>query len=302
MAMILLAALCAAGAAFVTIYTLVTPGRARAMATRLDQFERTAEPMGQQERLAQPFAARILMPILSWWRRALGGLLPASVLRALEHRLVVAGEPVSLHGFVALEVMALGGGALLLVSGLIAGGDRTFFGAILLAVLILGAAPLYWLRIKIAARKRAILKALPDAVDLVVTTVEAGMSIDAALAEVGQEVHGPLGEELRLAVRETTLGRSRRDALERLNDRTEVPELRSFIQSLIQAETTGIPVGQVLRTQAAQLRIRRRQRAEAEAQRAPIKMVMVLVLFTLPTLMLVVMGPAFLRLSEDNIF
>jgi tight adherence protein C len=164
---------------------------------------------------------------------------------------------------------------------------------------LLAVVPLYWLRIRVAARKRAILKALPDAVDLVVTTVEAGMSIDGALAEVGSETGGPLGDELRLAVRETALGRSRREALLRVVDRTDVPDLRTFIQSIVQAEQTGIPVGQVLRTQADQLRLKKRQRAEAEAQRAPIKMIVVLVTMVLPSMLIMVMGPALIRMADS---
>ena len=131
------------------------------------------------------------------------------------------------------------------------------------------------------------------------TTVEAGLGLDAALSEVGHETEGPLGEELRLTVRETTLGRSRRDALTRLIERTDVPELKTFVQAVIQAEQTGIPVGQVLRTQAAQIRLKKRQRAEAEAQRAPVKMVVVLALLVLPAMLLMVIGPAGIRMTEQ---
>jgi len=100
-------------------------------------------------------------------------------------------------------------------------------------------------------------------------------------------------------VRETTLGRSRRDALQRLIERTEVPELKTFVQSLIQAEQTGIPIGQVLRTQAEQVRLKKRQRAEVQAQRAPVKMVVVLVTMVLPSMLLLVMGPAVMRMADQ---
>ena len=170
--------------------------------------------------------------------------------------------------------------------------------ATLVLALLMALVPLYWLRIKFSARKRALVKAFPDAVDLIVTSVEAGLGIEAALSEVGNETRGPLGDELRMAVRETTLGRSRRDSLQRLVDRTGVPEIKAFVQSLIQAEQTGIPIGQVLRTQAGQVRLKRRQRAEADAQRAPIKMILVLVVFVLPSMLLMVMGPAIMRIGD----
>ena len=101
-----------------------------------------------------------------------------------------------------------------------------------------------------------------------------------------------------MAVREATLGRSRRDALTNVIERTQVLELKTFLQSLIQAEQAGLPIGRVLRTQASQIRLHRRQRAEADAQRAPIKMVIVLVLFVLPAMILTVVGPAFIRMAE----
>jgi tight adherence protein C len=219
-------------------------------------------------------------------------------MQTLEQKLLVAGNPVSLHAFIVAQVIAVGAAifvAFYVISqqpplpGLLAG----FF-----ATLVVGLLPIYWLRIRLLARKKAILKALPDAVDLIVTTVEAGMSLDGALAEVGGQTRGPLGEELKLAIRETALGRGRRDALQRMIDRTEVPELKTFIQSIIQAEQTGIPIGQVLRTQAQQVRLKKRQRAEAEAQRAPVKMVVVLVTMVLPSMLLMVMGPALIRMAE----
>ncbi|MEZ4492234.1 MAG: type II secretion system F family protein [Dehalococcoidia bacterium] len=218
-------------------------------------------------------------------------------MRFLDRKLLVAGNPITLQAFLTLQAGAAGVAVVFVLfhisnspaPGLLVAG---LFGALFIAV-----APLYWLRIAVAARKRAILKALPDAVDLVVTTVEAGMSLDGGLSEVGQQTRGPLGEELRLGIRETALGRSRRDSLLRLIDRTDVPDLRTFIQSIIQAEQTGIPIGQVLRTQANQIRLKKRQRAEADAQRAPVKMIVVLVTMVLPSMLMMIMGPALIRMA-----
>ncbi|MGE3076106.1 MAG: type II secretion system F family protein [Dehalococcoidia bacterium] len=294
---ILLAALAGGAAIFVGVYTLVTPER-RSVPDRLNRYDRGAQP-GREELLAEPFSARVGLPVLAQIRSIFGRALPSSMVRSIEQRLILAGEPTSLHAFIAIQLSAIAAGVFVVVAGLASANTPVQALAALVAGLFLAVIPLYWLRLRVAARKKAILKALPDAVDLVVTTVEAGLALDAALAEVGHETEGPLGEELRLTVRETTLGRSRRDALARLIDRTQVPELKTFVQAIIQAEQTGIPIGQVLRTQAAQIRLKKRQRAEAEAQRAPVKMVIVLALLVLPAMLLLVIGPAIIRMSEQ---
>lgn len=295
--MIILAAICAAAAVFTGLYTLVTPGRGAAVPQRLMRFDRNAQP-GREELLAAPFAARVGLPLLGRIRSGFGKLLPSTFVSGIERRLVLAGEPTSLHAFLTVQLLAGGFAGFVAVAGITGGGGAMRVGAMLALALFLGILPLYWLRLRVAARKTALLRALPDAVDLIVTTVEAGLGLDAALSEVGQETHGPLGEELRLTVRETTLGRSRRDALSRLIERTQVPELKTFVQSIIQAEQTGIPIGQVLRTQAAQIRLKKRQAAEAEAQRAPVKMVVVLALLVLPAMLLLVIGPAVMRMRD----
>lgn len=295
--MIVLAVLCGAAAVFIGVFSLLRPGTT-AVPQRLNRLERT----GQADRddiLAEPFASRVGMPLAQRVRGLSGRLLPASWVRGIEYRLMLAGEPVSLHGMLVVQAVAVTAGVFVAIAGVSAGGGVFRIVAVMVAGLALAVMPLYWLRIRVATRKRALLKALPDAVDLIVTTVEAGLGLDAALSEVGHETAGPLGDELRLTVRETTLGRSRRDALIRLNERTDVPELKSFVQAIVQAEQTGIPVGQVLRTQAAQIRLKKRQRAEADAQRAPVKMVVVLALLVLPAMLLMVIGPAGIRMTEQ---
>lgn len=296
--MIIFAAICAAAATFVGIYTLVTPGGRSQVPNRLSKFDRSAT-IGREELLAEPFSARVGIPVLERVRKLLASVLPSTVVQSLERRLLIAGEPISLHAFLTASVFAAGLGLLVAVVGLAGGGGVLRMAGVVAVALVIALLPLYWLRMRIRTRRNAILKALPDAVDLIVTTVEAGLAIDAALAEVGHETRGPLGEELRLTVRETTLGRSRRDALQRLVERTQVPELRTFVQAIVQAEQTGIPIGQVLRTQAAQIRLKKRQRAEAEAQRAPVKMVVVLAVLVLPAMLLLVIGPALIRMSQD---
>lgn len=295
--MVVIAAALAALTAFVLVYTLTTPGRGPTLRQRLSRYDRSAA-IDRDALLALPFIQRVGVPIFGRLQSLASLVLPQTVIGGIERRLVIAGEPTSLHAFLTVQFVFAGGSA---IAGLALVGARLEwrFTALGLAGLVLVAVlPVYWLYRTMSGRQTAIRKALPDAVDLVVTTVEAGLAIDAALAEVGRETDGPLGDELRLTVRETTLGRARRDALQGMIDRTAVPELRTFIQAIIQAEQTGVPVGQVLRSQAAQLRIKRRQRAEAMSQRAPVKMVLVLVTLVLPAMLLCVMGPAAIRISD----
>lgn len=295
----LLAAALATGTAFVLVYSLVTPDRrALAFLERLNRHERSFDP-ARAAVLAQPFGRRAMRPLTRRGRQLLRALLPASVFALLERWLVLAGEPVSAAAFLAVQgaVAAVSGFlAVVIVSQQLAPGATA---AVLAACAAVAATPLLWLRLRVRRRKASILRALPDAVDLVVTSVEAGLAIDGALAEVARDTYGPLGDELRMAIRETTLGRSRREALLGVVERTEVRELRAFIHSLIQAEHTGVPIGQVLRSQAAHVRLRRRQRAEAQAQRAPVKMVVVLVVLVLPAMLLTIVGPALLRIADS---
>ena len=294
----LIAAITAALAVFVGVFTLVTPGRPASMTNRLDRLER-GERSDRESQLATPFATRVTKPILGRARRGASAVLPASVVSAIERRILVAGDPISLHAFLSVQLAFVCGALFLWFLALSAGPSGVQLVVALVGPPALMLLPLWWLRLRMLGRQKLLVKALPDAVDLIVTTVEAGLAIDAALAEVGRETDGPLGEELRLTVRETTLGRSRRDALTRLIERTQVPELKTFVQSLIQAEQSGIPIGQVLRTQADQVRLKKRQRAEAQAQRAPVKMVVVLVTLVLPSMLLLVMGPAIMRMAEQ---
>jgi tight adherence protein C len=158
--------------------------------------------------------------------------------------------------------------------------------------------PFYMISSRARTRQHAIIKSLPDAFDLITTCVEAGLGLDAALARVAEKVQGPFADELKRALREVALGKSRRDALKELGDRTGVPDLIQFTNAVIQAEAMGSSIGQVLRVQAEQLRVRRRQRAEEQAYKAPVKMLFPLVLCIFPTLFIVILGPAVITIMQ----
>jgi tight adherence protein C len=132
---------------------------------------------------------------------------------------------------------------------------------------------------------------LPDSLDLLTISVEAGLGFNAAVAQVARNTEGPLSEELSRVIQEMQIGLSRSQALRALAERTPLPELKEFVTAMVQADEFGIPIGKVLRVQSVEMRIKRRQRAEELAQKVPVKILMPLIFFILPTLFIVVMGP-----------
>ena len=139
-------------------------------------------------------------------------------------------------------------------------------------------------------------KELPDALDLLTISVEAGLAFDAAMAQVARQTEGPLAEEFFRVLQEMQIGMGRMDALRALGERTNLAELRSFVTAMVQADQFGIPIANVLRVQAREQRIKRSQRAEEQAQKVPVKILFPLIFCILPTLFVVVIGPAALQI------
>jgi tight adherence protein C len=178
---------------------------------------------------------------------------------------------------------------------------HTFF-AIVISVFIGAAIPDLWLKSAITRRKENIQFALPDAMDLAVIAVEAGLGLDQALMRVGDEIsvaHPALADELRLRNLEVNMGRSRSEALRNLAERTGVEDLKALVAILIQTDRFGTSVGQALRTFSDSLRTKRKQRAEEAAAKLAIKMVIPMVLFIFPGVFIVILGPAFISIIRD---
>jgi tight adherence protein C len=258
--------------------------------------------------LAQPFIRRAAAPMASGLVRLIMRLLPHTWLAASSQKLIWAGNPITLPGFVLIwsAITALGGFCFFIFSNI-------FTDAIIIRLIItlagvgLGAAlPQLWLRARVNERHYYTRKAMPDALDLMTTSVEAGLSLDAAMIRVAEFQRGPFQDELAKAMQDITLGKSRRQALEELCERLNAPEAINFVQTINQAEVTGAPIAQVLRVQAEQVRIARRQAAEAQAQRAPLLMVIPLVFLILPSIFVFLVAPAALTiidlLSNSQVF
>jgi tight adherence protein C len=152
--------------------------------------------------------------------------------------------------------------------------------------------PGMWLGQQIKKRKKNITKALPDALDLLTISVEAGLGFDVALKRVTEKWDDELSREFKRALSDVQLGRSRREALRDMSDRTGVEDVQTFISAIIQADQLGVSMSKILRLQSDQMRTRRRQRAEEEAQKAPIKMLFPMVFLIFPALFVVILGPA----------
>lgn len=252
------------------------------------------------EELAQPFIYRVLFPLRQDLASALARLTPRSIRTKVEARLLMAGgfgdlgaeEFLLLCGFLGLTLPAV---TIFLLSY-----SQMPFYKILLLGGIAGALgivlPFLLLSHKIKARKASMQRDLPDVLDLLTVSVEAGLGFDGALAKLAEKMKGALVEEFNRVLQEIRIGVARRDALHAMGQRCNVPDLSLFTTSLVQADQLGVSIGNVLRVQSAGMREKRRQRAEEKAMKAPIKMMIPMVLFIFPTIFIVLLGPAVIQI------
>ncbi len=298
--MLILATVVAAATVFVFVLALSssgTPVRSRLESLRAGSNAPTPEP---QEGMS--LTERLVMPAFRTPVELLQRVLPKTIMTRIEESLVLAGEPMTVSAFLTLQLISVGSFVALPLMLFMGGGGGISPLQLLIAVCFLVAGvmlPQMWLRSRVTARQKAIIKSLPDAFDLITTCVEAGLGLDAALSRVSEKVEGPFAFELRRTLRDISLGKMRRDALVELGERTGVPDLISFVNAVIQAELMGSSVGTVLRVQSEQLRVRRRQRAEEQAYKAPVKMIFPLILCIFPTLFIVILGPAIITIMND---
>ena len=247
------------------------------------------------ERVVRPWGDRILAP---------GTTLAKNFdLDAIRFRLMRAGFPRGLRAqdFILLK-MALTAGLALAFPVILLPLFATVFGWVVTPLMVIGAviigalygfkAPDLWLSTLIRKRQAEIVLVMPDMIDLITVSVEAGLGLDAAIQRISQRYPNALSEEFQRAIQEVRLGRTRAESLRDMERRCEVPDLTLLITSLIQADLLGISIANVLRVQSERLREKRSQRARELAQKAPIKMMFPLILFILPALFVVILGPA----------
>jgi tight adherence protein C len=259
----------------------------------------------RSQELAAPLTRRVLLPGVSALVRQVQQITPTAVIERLDQELVHAGSPPGWDGARVMATKVTSTVVLTVVTGLV----LPFTGIGILRTLVVlpffGALGYYlpeWiLRSRSGRRQEAIRRALPDALDLLSITVEAGLAFDAALERVAREMSGPLGAEFYRVTQEMRLGKVRADALRDLGERTTVDELQSFVLAMIQAEIFGISISRVLAVQADELRTKRRQLAEERAQKLPVKIIFPLVLCVFPALLVVLLGPAAISIYRNLI-
>lgn len=278
--------------------------RGRAVTLLQSQVGQVAEPVDlRDEALGRSAFDRIVLPAARRVGHAVVRITPVDLVARIDELLVLAGNPAGWEAerVVALKIVggvagAVGGAllaALVPLSPLVVIGSVAILGAIGYLV------PSVQLRAMADRRQHGIRKQLSDVIDLLAISVEAGLGLDAAIAQVTHHVPGPLAEEMERLAHEIQIGVSRGEAFRHLGERTNVPELQGFVLSMIQAEQFGVSIANVLRAQSKDLRTKRRQRAEEAAQKIPVKLLFPLIFLVLPATFVIILGPGVIKIIDQ---
>jgi tight adherence protein C len=270
----------------------------RAARARLADYE--SPPDTRDVALSEPFSTRVIEPAAVFVAGVARAALPDKYVEKVQEKLVLAGrgQIEEADRFLVFHVLSVVATPVLWY---VVWKYTSVRGIDLLAILFLIAfagviGPDAWLNRVIEARQLSIRKKLPDVLDLLVISVEAGLGFEQALVRAVTMVPGPLSEEFARMLGEMRAGSSRSDALSGLDTRTGVREVRSFVLALKQADVFGVSIGSILRSQASDMRVRRHQLAQEEAQKAPVKMLFPMVFCIMPALFVITAGPAFLNI------
>ena len=299
----ILIAILAAAAVLLVTYGVASRPSEDAVQARLSQLVVQPKTLEEME-LNQPFFDRVMRPMIQRLSRA-GKRKEGGAIAQIDAKLERAGYPGGLRGadWVGVKLLSLIGFA---VVGFLLGLLLT--GQLVLAFLFLAVggaigymAPEFWLGRKIRARSESMVLLLPDVLDLLTISVEAGLGFDAALAKVVEKMEGPLVDEFSQALAEVRMGRPRREALRDVASRADAQPVSNFVGAIVQAEQLGVPIAKVLQIQSQQLRIERRQRAEEAAAKAPVKMLFPMVGCIFPTIFIVILGPAIVTVMGGGV-
>ena len=257
----------------------------------------------RQQELEGSAVDRMIMPSVRRMGRGVVRLTPFDLNARINEQLILAGNPEAWDAERVVALKIIGGiagvvaGALLMTLVPISGWLKIVF--VVMTGLIGYTVPSSQVRAMASKRQRTIQKQLPDVMDLLTISVEAGLGFDAALAQVTKNVPGPLAEEMSRLLQEVQIGVSRADAFRNMSTRTNVAELQSFTLSMIQADLFGVSIANVLRAQSRELRQKRRQRAEEIAQKIPVKLLFPMIFMVLPALFIIVLGPGAIQIYEQ---
>ena len=304
--LLLISSLLIAGAVGVVIYTVFT---------QLDERQVVRESLRQlggyevenkrDQEMLDPLRDRAFKPVVEGLTGVGRRLTPTGYVDKVRQKFIHMGNPSpqAVDRFLAIRVVTVVAAALTFLFVFVInltpfdGTLKLAVGGLLMAVFLIG--PDSVLNRKVEDRQQKIQRSLPDVLDLLTISVEAGLGFEQALDRVIHAVPGPLTEEFSRMLGETRAGASRADAMRAMDERCDTPELRSFVLAIIQADTFGVSIGRVLRGQAEEMRIKRRQLAQERAQKAPVKMLIPMVFCIFPALFVVVLGPAMMMIVEN---
>lgn len=300
-----LAVMVGAGVAL-AVYAVASQAHERSVVREsLRQLEDYEVDNVRDQQLLNPLTERALLPVLGALTSVGRRFTPVGYVDGVRKKFVLSGRPSAdaVDRFLALRVVTVTAIPLVLwvvyfwnPLGL-GGATRPGVAGMLSLVLLIG--PDASLNRKVEDRQKTIQRQLPDIIDLLVISVEAGLGFEQALDRTVRSVPGPLSDEFVRMLGEVRAGASRAEAMRALDARTEVPEVRSFVLAILQADTFGVSIGRVLRAQAEEMRIKRRQLAQEKAQKAPIKMLIPMVFCIFPALFTIVLGPAVIRIANE---
>jgi len=291
----------------VVLVSMRRAGSTQSLDDRLNEMAALGQSVSLEElELSQPFSQRVLIPMLEALSKMAQRFTPQQTIEASRHKLELAGlaqkvKPAQFLGYRMAAGIVLGVASLMII--FVTGFPFLQRLLIIVVAFVLGyMLPSVWLGSKISARQTSIIKALPDALDLLTICVEAGLGFDAAMSKVAEKWDNELSLAFMHTVQEMQLGKLRREALRNMSNSMDVPDMTTFVAAIIQADTLGVSMAKVMRIQSDTMRMKRRQRAEEKARQAPVKMMFPLVFFIFPTILIVLLGPAIIKIKNIGIF
>jgi len=248
------------------------------------------------------FADRVIKPVMEKSNRFLGRIAPKYYYNYLERMIREAGNPkgITVGGVVFLQIFSILVSAAAAVIMLISMDIPLLKMLVLVCILLvlINIIPKFYLRHKINERQKEIERGLPDVLDLLTVSIEAGLSFDGAVAKLVEKMSGVLAEEFSIVLKEMKVGVSKKEAFKSLVERVPVPSLVTFVSSIIQADQLGVSIGNVLRIQSSLVRQKRMERAKENAMKAPVKMLFPMIIFIMPTIFIVILGPVLIKIME----
>ncbi len=283
------------------IYSVVS-GDKIVVSQRLHTIGMSSKMSVEEEKLSLPFYQRIIQPTVKKLADFLVRITPKERTNQLHNKVIAAGQPFGfgVNEWISIQALLIGlVPAIIVISsftGIIT--LKKMILLIMVSVLLGIGGPRFILSSKIQRRQKEIILTLPDILDILTVSVEAGLGFDAALGKVVEKIPGVLSKEFEKVLQEIKMGRPRTEALKSMSERLGVVDLTTFIASVIQADQLGVSISGVLRIQSDQMRVRRRQRAQEKAMKAPVKMLLPMVFFIFPTIFVVLLGPSVIKMID----